>query len=688
MNKKSSLNVLVGLFLAINVSGQKVDKIYERAEGFFYDEMLELALLDYQSVLELQPGYKDAEYKAEICSLLTDSREKSLDKILSYNESFGKRDKFYKYWLGRIYVTRYQYEEAKQSFQQFLDGRGTKSSEILTETKDFIKEADQRLQFFYNTDDYEIHQLESPINSEAAEMTPAFFVDKDELLFASNRSSNCPTDRYSIYHAIKKNDRWTDITEITILGDFPREVANVEVVDEDGKLFLFNPKKGDLFYSESRNGQWVQPVEFDTKLKAAHIQSHFFINEHEDRIIFSTTVKGKDRGDLDLYQTFKDPESGKWSKPAPFNLVINTEFDEDSPFLTADEKTLYFVSDGHGSIGGLDVYKSELNPNTLEWSEPENLGFPINSPDDEIHFKMNPDGKSGYFSSNRLHTQGDFDIYFFWEIQKIKIEGRVFDLSANQAIENGIIRFTPSQYSDEHFKSELGEKGKYNTSIISDETYLVEIIQDGNTLFTDEFEIHETGGVSTTYIKDFMFKNGHLVAEEKKTSPKTVQPESNEQRPGVKETDRTKTTAEKQPQKPLVNTTARNAKVSSIQELSSSYSKGRKAILHNVYFDFGTSGLAQGSNQVLNELLSVLKSNPQLRVEIGGHTDNIGAADVNQWLSQRRAESVRNWLIRQGVDGNRLIAKGYGESLPLASNDDEENGRELNRRIEIFVIEN
>jgi outer membrane protein OmpA-like peptidoglycan-associated protein len=689
------ISLLIIVLGSLDVQAQKIAKNYEFAEELFYSEFLDEAGIAYQKVVNEQPGYKDAAYKLEICDLLSGDRDKSLDKILSFEDTYGKTDKFYNYWLGRIYVSRYQYEDAKLSFNAFLERRGTKSKEIINETKDFIKEAEKRLDFFDKTDNYEIHQLEAPINSPSAELSPAFFVKKDELLFASNRSTGGSKESFSIYHAVRNNDRWEDISEITILGEFARENANVEVVDEDGKLFLFDRGKGDLFYSESRNGQWVQPVEFDTKLKKAHIQSHFFINEHEDRIIFATAAKGSKRTDLDLYQTFKDPESGKWSKPAPFNLVINTPFDEDSPYLSADEQTLYFVSDGHGSVGGLDIYKSQLDPQTLEWSEPVNLGFPINSPDDEFNFKMNPDGKSGYFSSNRLHTTGDFDIYFFWEIEKIAIEGRVFDLAAQQPISSGQIRFTPSQYTDEHFKSEITEEGRYVTEIIADETYLIEIIQDGKTIFTDEFEIHETGGIQTTYLKDFMFGKGKSMARRPVSNPSTTPPlQETESKPITQKPPTNPSTSNPQPREaPVTRSTkpassAQNAGISSIQDLPRSYSKGRKAILHNVYFAFGTSGLSQGSNEVLNELLAVLKNNPKLKVEIGGHTDNIGSADANQWMSDRRAESVKKWLMERGINAQRMVAKGYGESQPLASNDDEEEGRELNRRIEIFVIEN
>jgi outer membrane protein OmpA-like peptidoglycan-associated protein len=116
------------------------------------------------------------------------------------------------------------------------------------------------------------------------------------------------------------------------------------------------------------------------------------------------------------------------------------------------------------------------------------------------------------------------------------------------------------------------------------------------------------------------------------------------------------------------------------------YSVGKKVIIHNVYFNFGTTGVTEDSDPVLEELYQSLVRSPNLKVEIGGHTDNIGSAEVNLWISGNRAKKIRNWLIKRGINGNRLVARGYGASRPLASNDDEEDGRELNRRIEIRVI--
>ncbi|MBV6644120.1 MAG: OmpA family protein [Cyclobacteriaceae bacterium] len=675
--------IATALFLTTgtNSFAQKVEKIYKVAEQLFYEELPAEALPAYQDVLSINPKYADAQYKAELCILLTSQREKSLENLMSLRKTLGRKDRFFHYWLGRIYVHRYDFDRAIGSWKTFLKQKGYKSKEIVSETKDFIQQAKDMIAFFENTDQYEIHQLDGAINTASTELTPAYFKEKEELLFASDREQE---GIFKIYHATKQGDSWGKISEIPVLGDFSRQHANLEVVDEDGKLFVFNPEKGgDLFFSETRNGKWVAPVEFDSKITSTHLQSHFFINEHEDRIIFSSDKHARTHG-LDLFQSFRDHKTGKWSKPAPFADIINSELDEDSPYLSHDEKTLYFSSQGHGSIGGYDVYKTEFDSVTLTWSEPVNMGFPINSPDDEMHFKMNADNTSGYFSSNRLHSKGDYDIYFFWEIEKVKIQGQIMDILAADQFDGAEIRFRPSMYTDEYFKSAIDAEGRYRTDIISDETFLVEIVQNGDIVFEQTFELHADAQTSSIVTKDFT-----LAKPKSETSPIVAMNTPMDTQLDVKIPSPVDYIAQEGTSKRT--TTKRISKEqretsTSISDLEGIDSVVKKAIIHNIYFDFGTSKLRRESTPVLKELYDVL-SNTDINVEIGGHTDAWGPEEANQWMSRNRAEAVVKWLARKGIDPVRMRAKGYGESKPLASNDDEENGRELNRRIEVIVIE-
>lgn len=494
------------LFLTIAYSGYSQSEVEDR-----YAFALELeeealfmgALEEYTIVFEKDNSYKNVAFKKELLEMSQgQKRGKPLDELLALGTT---QSSTFLLHLGRIYDHRYEFDKALESWNSFLNSADTPSDAQKELVQEWIIATKVKKTAFANPDDFEIHQLESPINSEFAELSPTYFKEKNELIFASSRNSNADYETFQIFHSINTDGSWGDVTHVKVLGEFERNTANIEVVDDDGKLFLFDPLNGgDLFYSETKDGIWLEPVEFDSKISNTHLESHFFINEHEDRIIFASDKQRKLKG-LDLYQSFKDPNNDKWTKPQPFASIINSDLDEDSPYLTHDEHTLYFSSNGHGSIGGFDVFKTELDPNTLTWSEPENLGFPINSPDDEIHFKINSDGQSGYFSSNRLHTKGDYDIYFYFGIEKVKLEGKVVDLSTKNRLANVDIVFTPSQYEDEKFRASTDSKGNYATELIANETYVVEIRDGDNLIYKGNFTV-DNEALASIHIKDFIIE--------------------------------------------------------------------------------------------------------------------------------------------------------------------------------------
>ena len=509
VNNLSKSFLIFFLFISYLASGQKESPAESYVVAGNLEEIGDFdgALLKYREIQERKASFKDIDYRILLLSLAAgEDRESELDELFALKDEQGSDDENYLLHLGRIYDSRYEFDKALETWDSYLNSPYRLNNRQRELAEGLITQTKVKIDAFANPDDYEIHLLPVPINSEAAELSPTYFKGKEELLFASSREGYEDDEVFKIYHAIGEDGNWRDISAVNILGEFSRNNANIEAVNEDGKLFLFSPEKGgDLFYSENRNGTWLLPIEFDSKVSNSHLESHFYINEHEDRIIFSSHKEEKVKG-LDLYQSFKDPNSGNWTRPKPFATVINSEMDEDSPYLTPDEHTLYFSSNGHGSIGGLDIFMTELDSSTLTWSEPVNLGFPINSPDDDIHFKMNPDMKSGYFSSNRLHGTGDFDIYFFFEITKINIEGKIYDANSKQRLSGAEIVFTPSKYEDEKFRAKSDDRGIYNMKIISNEIYDVEIKKGGELIYKDKFEIHETGSLTALFIKDFIIR--------------------------------------------------------------------------------------------------------------------------------------------------------------------------------------
>jgi len=646
---KNSLT-LITLLVALLGQSQNIERLYADAMGKFYDEDLISARELFKEILNENSSYKDSQYRLEICELLTDKRNRSLDGMLAYKSSYGKSDKFYNYWLGRIYADKYEFRNAVRVWKAFLAKKVYKSKEIIAEVKEFIAKSEELIVMFDSPDEYAIHQLGSNINTEFDEITPVYFEDKDEVLFASSRDSEDPNrPTYFIYHSARQGNDWSEPGILRGLGRFEEDGANLEVIHADGKLIQFRPERGgDLYYSEATEEGWSIPQEFDNNITKAHIRSHFFINEHEDRIIFTSSQHFKREG-LELYQSYKDPKSGKWTKPTLLSPSISSTWDEDTPYLSPDEKSIYFSSNRPEGLGGYDIYVSRLNEESNSWSDPVNMGFPINTPDDEMHFKMNFDQTSGYFSSSRLHSKGRFDVYFFRKIEKVDITGRIVDLSTGRSVEDVSISFRPSQYEDEYFRSDVDGTGSYRARIISEETFKVEIERNGQIIYTDEYEVHDTDGVATTYHQDFFIGESTEETEAEYAGPA--------------ETDAT------------------------VEELGSKFRPGKTAVIRNIYFDHGTSQLKSSSTSALQALLKTMQKSNNLKIEVAGHTDNTGSKDVNQWLSTRRAEAIKNWLIKNGINTSRIVPKGYGETKPMASNDDEKDGRELNRRIEIIVIE-
>jgi len=689
----------IGIVTLQGVEAQKLYKLHKEAEEAFFDERFGDAVPIYETILEADSSFEDVSYKYEIARLLSDRQYTDMSTFLGFEKTMSKRDKFFYYWKGRVLLEEYDFEEAEESLQQFLKRPERKSPIIVNEAKKWVAEAQAAKKFLDNPENYEIHLLHEGVNTQQAELSPVFFAGKEELLFLSNRDERKP-DEFQIYHTRHEGNRaWSDPTRVYNVGTFTRDNANIEVVAEDGRLFQFRTKKGgDLFYSEpteSKDG-WSVPREFDSKITTTHLSSHFFINEHEDRIIFAKEVGNKKSPNLDLYESFKDPESGKWSNPSVFANNINSDYNEDSPFLSADEKTLYFASDGHETMGGYDIFKSEFNEASNSWSEPVSLGFPINSPDDEIHFKLNPDQKSGYFTSNRLNTFGDYDIFFFWEVNTVRIKGKVLDGETGEPVAGVRIYFRPIEYLDLYYYSETNANGEYSTEITADDIFKVELkYSDKSIVDLGEFEIHETGGTNTTHIKDF-YVGGSGEEEGEEDESRVAADRSSVGAPATNMSAPAAPTA--RPQRDNSTIDVSDAQVNRevryeevpIEDLAnppSLRSTGRKAIVRNVYFEFDDSRIVDESVPVLNSLLSLMKQNPGLSIEIAGHTDNIGSKAINQRVSERRAKAVRKWLIQNGIDGSRLSAKGYGESIPLASNDDELEGRELNRRIELIVAQ-
>lgn len=379
----------------------------------------------------------------------------------------------------------------------------------------------------------------------------------------------------------------------------------------------------DIYFSAFTNGKWSMPFNLGSPVNTNWWESTPSINADGNMLIFSSNRPGGSGG-KDLWLSMLN-EKDRWSQPVNLGGIINTPDDEMSPFIHFDGRTLYFASDGHPGMGGFDIYMTRMKDDST-WSDPKNLGFPVNSAADETGMVIDASGQKAYFSSKRDAGKGK-DIFSFALDESVRpdpvayLRGKVVDkvtgvqLKADYELINLSTRkVTVSSTTD--------EKGNFLVCLPSGFNYGINVTKEGYLFYSD----------------NFMFEGIHTVM------------------------------------KPLIK------KIS-----LSPVRVGEKMNLANVFYEIDSWELKPESVEELNNLAEVISYNREIVVEIGGHTDSTGTAAHNMALSEKRALSVVNYLIGKGISPERLKYKGYGNTTPIGDNVTSE-GRRLNRRTEVRII--
>ena len=327
----------------------------------------------------------------------------------------------------------------------------------------------------------------------------------------------------------------------------------------------------------------------------------------------------------DIYVT-TITEDGQWSSPKKISSNINTPYREESVQIHPDGKTLYFASNGHPGMGGLDIYMSRKLEDDL-WSKPINLGYPLNTFVDENSILISPKGDLGYFSSNREGGFGDLDLYSFTLNDQFKpqpityLKGKIIDADTKLAL---TASFELSDLEKDNLISQMQSKpgnGEFLITVPKNIDFALHAEKEGYMFYSRNIYRDNLS----------LSKDGFLIIELEKVKPGTF-------------------------------------------------------ILENIFFEKSKSSLKKSSLVELNKVLKLMQINPDLNVQISGHTDTDGDDDFNLELSINRAKSVVNWLIENNIDQNRLSFKGYGETRPIEENNSITN-KAKNRRTELTIIE-
>ena len=328
-------------------------------------------------------------------------------------------------------------------------------------------------------------------------------------------------------------------------------------------------------------------------------------------------------GGYDIYKSVKD-ETGVWSDPINLGAKINSPGNEKSPFIHPDGKTLYFSSSGLPGLGGYDIFFSRLKGDSA-WTRPVNIGYPINSPDDEVGFFVSTDGTKGFFASNKFEGKGGWDLYSFDLYPEARPEKIMFL--------KGTVK---SESEVEPIKAKI-------------------LLKNVTTKITSEIPMDTTTG---NYVTVAPFNNDYIMTVKKEGYVYETR--------YISQYD----SAYKSP-------ATLDVEIQPI-ELNKPYQ------INDIYFGFNSYDLTPESLPVLDQLIEFLRDNPSVSIEIQGHTDNIGNDADNQRLSEDRAQSVYNYLNKGSISPDRLTFKGYGETMPVADNATEA-GRAKNRRT-VFII--
>jgi outer membrane protein OmpA-like peptidoglycan-associated protein len=570
------------------------------------------------------------------------------------------------YNLAKAKQLNYKFDESITLMNEF---KSTLNAEQLgymdQEIKKHISECRYAKDYIADTSRVFITRIED-VNTKYDDFAPVIPPDGKKMYFSSKRPSDKKEIIYkstgqfveNIYWAGKRGREWQLNGNLSKKINTKENNAVVGLSPNGMQLILFDGKSngGDLLKTEYRKSKWKTPKESEFgKINSKSKESSATI-AYDNRTLYFVSDRDDDKkiGGKDIYISTRAKSNKNWNKPVNAGGTLNSIYDEEGVFLHPSGQVIYFSSKGHTSMGGYDLFKSEKQADGT-WGTPENLGYPINTPGDDLFFGITANGRYGYYSSRGRNGE-DFDIYEIIflgpekpliqssedlliasiaepitetvieksvEIKTIRltiVKGKIYDAITNDPI-TATIEVSDNDADSVIMTSETGEGGEYLVTLPSGKNYAM-----------------------TIKAKDYLFHSENF----------NIPPATNYQE--------------------IIKDIAMNK-----------LAAGTKVILNNIFFEYGKTVLRTTSYPELNRVVKLLEAYPKLKIEISGHTDNKGSLAVNKRISESRAKAVVDYLLGKGIEETRLTYKGYAYLQPVATNDTEE-GRQRNRRVEFKII--
>lgn len=607
---------------------------YESGLNFYNQYQNEKAKEELLKAIEKDPAFIEPHFV--IANICVEARD-YLCAIDQYRNAVRINPNFFPnayHLLANIEMNVGQYAEARDHYEKYLKVPGAREP-FIEKSKKRLVSCDFALKSLQSPVPFQPENLGKSINSPYDEYFPTLTIDDMTMFFTRNRPEEEGSKRFHedfyISHRNKEGSWSPSVNAGSQLNTTGNE--GVPNLSYDGKLLFFaachRPDgKGscDIYYSRLRKEGWTRPINLGSPINTGAWESQpSFASDGRTLYFIRGTITGSGTREQDIYYSVISDE-GRWSDPVKLDSHINTDDEEEFVFIHQDNQTLYFSSDGHPGMGGLDIYVSRRQQDG-SWGTPENLGYPINTFRDERGLLVAPKGDVAYISSDRAGGFGGLDLYKFELHQDVRpmmisyVKGVVSDAGSGQLLEAGFEIIDLASGKPVIKSSSERGTGEFIASLTAGKDYALNVSKEGYLFYSEHFSCKNPADLKNAYLLDVKLSRAEA---------------------------------------------------------------GGKVVLKNVFFDTNLFELKQESFPELNKLVSFLKSNQAITIEISGHTDSTGDKKKNQLLSQNRAKAVYDYLQGKGIQANRMTFAGYGDSKPVAGNDTEE-GRALNRRTEFLI---
>ena len=624
--------IVLFFFLSINIFAQnpKAKDFYDKALKNLAERKSAEANENFFKAIKTDSTYSDAFFKLGQFYESTRNQENALKfyaKAIELKPNELTFTQAYTY-IGTRLMRAGNYEKAKQ-YLSFSLKNSSPNSPIVKQLTKQIEQCSFGIEAQKKSMNFSSVEMGNTINFKNKQYFPVLTADNETLIFTARSDDGDE----NLYTSQLKEGNWTEPKSISSKINSPYNEGTCSI-SADGHTLVFTSCDGkdtfgscDLYISKKVGEEWSTPQNLGEKINSPFWDAQPSLS-NDGRILYFSSERPKGYGRKDLWMS-ELGENEIWTKATNLGNTVNTLNDEISPFIHANGHTLFFASDGLIGMGGLDLFMTEQKSGI--YTKPENLGYPINTYEDQVALFITSDGKKGYYSS---------DIKSSVKLFQFDIPKELSDKIIRVNVVKGIVRDAQTKKN------------------ISAEIELVDLKtnQAGATVALQKIKSDSLSGEYTAVLPNgsqyglFVSKNNYFF--------KSLTFDFSEK------TD---------------------AGGKTINVLLEPIRKDVKEVLNNIFFDSGKFDLRSESFAELDKLQKLLKQNPTLKVEISGHTDNVGKDSENQILSEKRALAVVNYLLNNGTNVLNIKSIGYGSSKPMLPNDSEEN-RQINRRIEMKIL--